>query len=76
VPGPARSDWLTSREPRARDPDREAVTTSPEVDLFNCRSCARFTRTLITDRGWCSRDGAPKIIEVRSYMKHCWQARR
>jgi hypothetical protein len=67
---------LADREPRARDADRDAVSTTAEVDLFNCRTCRRFTRTLIEGRGWCSRDGAPKLIEVRSYMKHCWQARR
>ncbi|HEX7223963.1 MAG TPA: hypothetical protein VF367_00105 [Candidatus Limnocylindria bacterium] len=52
------------------------MSTTPEVDLFNCRTCRRFTPTLIEGRGWCSRDGSPKIIEVRSYMKHCWQTRR
>jgi hypothetical protein len=66
---------LTARDPEPHSSDRKAVT-APEVDLFNCRTCARFTRALIEDRGWCSRDGSPKLIEVRSYMKHCWQARR
>jgi hypothetical protein len=66
---------LTARESRIAQPDHEAETAR-EVDLFNCQSCRRFTRSLIEDRGWCSRDGSPKFIEVRSYMKHCWQARR
>jgi len=63
----------------SRDPESQNTTLGrerPEVDLFNCQTCKRFTRTLIEDRGWCSRDGSPKLIEVRSYMKHCWQARR
>jgi hypothetical protein len=64
----------------ARDPELQRTTIGrdhdPGVGLFNCRSCRRFTRTLIEDRGWCSRDGSHKLIEVRSYMKHCWQARR
>ncbi|HEX2766313.1 MAG TPA: hypothetical protein VHR55_06730 [Candidatus Limnocylindria bacterium] len=62
-----------------RGPDPEATTphrADDRVDLFNCRTCARFTRSLIPDRGWCTRDGAPKLIEVTTYMKHCWQARR
>ncbi|HEU5325799.1 MAG TPA: hypothetical protein VFV59_07935 [Candidatus Limnocylindria bacterium] len=63
-----------------RDPEHSRPIDPREqdarVDLFNCRSCRRFTNTLIPGRGWCSRDGSPKLIEVRSYMKHCWQARR
>lgn len=46
------------------------------VDLFSCRSCRNFTRAPLEGRGWCLRTDPPKLIEVRSYMKHCWQPRR
>jgi hypothetical protein len=63
-----------------RDPEHETTTLGrdrdPEVDPFN----PSRLRTIHPDphRGstGVSRNGAPKLIEVRPYMIQCRQARR